>query len=73
MGKASRSGACPPLDAARGVGTARKGAQAATGATIFFWARLIYWPVYMAGIIYLRTLVWGVSIVGIAMILWQVL
>jgi len=52
---------------------AGKGAQAATGATIFFWARLIYWPVYMAGIIYLRTLVWGVSIVGIAMILWQVL
>src|SRR5947209_1904723 len=52
---------------------AGKGAQAATGATIFFWARLIYWPVYMAGIIYLRTAVWTVGIIGIGMILWQVL
>ena len=50
-----------------------KGAQAATGATLFFWARLIYWPVYMAGIVYLRTAVWFVSIIGIAMIFWQVL
>lgn len=52
---------------------AGKGAQAATGATVFFWARLIYWPVYMAGIVYLRTLVWGVSIVGLIMIIAQVL
>ena len=52
---------------------AGKGAQAATGATVFFWARLVYWPVYMAGIIYLRTVVWFVSIIGIAMIVWQVL
>src|SRR5205807_384100 len=52
---------------------AGKAAQAATGATLFFWARLIYWPVYMAGIVYLRTAIWFVSIVGIAMIFWQVL
>jgi len=51
---------------------AGKGAQAATGATVFFWARLIYWPIYIAGIIYLRTAVWAVSIVGLAMILWQI-
>jgi uncharacterized MAPEG superfamily protein len=50
-----------------------KGAQAATGATIFFWARLVYWPVYMAGIMYLRTLVWLISIIGIAMIVLQVM
>ena len=36
---------------------AGKGTQAAYGATIFFWARLVYWPVYAAGIIYLRTLI----------------
>jgi uncharacterized MAPEG superfamily protein len=51
---------------------AGKGAQAATGATVFFWARLVYWPVYMAGIIYLRTLVWAVSIIGLIMIIMQV-
>src|SRR5262245_38885813 len=39
---------------------AGKGAQAATGASVFFWARLVYWPVYMAGIVYLRTAVWFV-------------
>lgn len=52
---------------------AGKGAQAATGATVFFWARLIYWPVYLAGIIYLRTAVWFVGVIGLAMIVWQVL
>lgn len=48
-----------------------KGAEAATGASVFFWARVVYWPVYVAGIIYLRTLVWFVSIIGLAMIVWQ--
>jgi uncharacterized MAPEG superfamily protein len=51
---------------------AGKGAQAAMGATVFFWARVVYWPVYIAGIIYLRTAVWFVSIIGLAMILWQI-
>ena len=45
---------------------AGKSAQAAMGATIFFWARLVYWPVYLAGIVYLRTLVWFVSIIGLS-------
>jgi uncharacterized MAPEG superfamily protein len=49
-----------------------KGTQAATGATIFFWARLFYWPLYLAGIIYLRTAVWFVSIIGLAMIVWAI-
>ena len=47
---------------------AGKGAQAAIGATVFFWARLVYWPVYIAGIIYLRTLVWFVGIFGLILI-----
>lgn len=46
--------------------------QAAMGATVFFWARLVYWPVYLAGIPVLRTLVWLVSIVGLAMILKEI-
>ena len=51
---------------------AGKTAQIALGATVFFWARLVYWPVYMAGIIYLRTAVWFVSIIGLLMIVWAV-
>ncbi len=47
---------------------AGKGAEAALGASVFFWARLAYWPVYLGGIIYLRTAVWFVSIIGIGMI-----
>lgn len=42
---------------------------AAFGATVFFWARLIYWPVYLAGLRYLRTLVWFISIFGLIAIL----
>lgn len=45
----------------------------AMGAAIFFWARLVYWPVYLAGIPYLRTLIWVVSLVGIFQILLAVL
>ena len=51
---------------------AGKGTQAAYGATIFFWARLVYWPVYLAGIIYLRTLIWFVSLFGLFLILKEV-
>ena len=51
---------------------AGKAPQAALGATIFFWARLVYWPVYLAGIPVLRTLVWLVSIVGLILILREV-
>lgn len=39
------------------------------GAQLYFWGRLIYVPVYAAGIPYLRTLVWAVSIVGIVLML----
>lgn len=39
------------------------------GAEIFFWARVVYVPVYYAGIVYLRTAVWAVGIVGMAMML----
>jgi uncharacterized MAPEG superfamily protein len=41
------------------------------GAQIFFWARVVYAGVYIAGISWLRTGVWGVSLVGLAMIVVQ--
>ena len=41
------------------------------GAQIFVWARLAYALVYVAGIPWLRTGVWAVSVVGLAMIFLQ--
>ncbi len=38
------------------------------GAQVFFWARLVYAFVYGAGIAWLRTGVWAVSVVGMGMI-----
>jgi uncharacterized MAPEG superfamily protein len=43
--------------------------KVATGADIFFWARVLYIPVYYAGIAYLRTAIWVVSIVGLGMMI----
>ena len=43
------------------------------GARVFYWARIVYIAVYMAGIPYLRTAVWSVSVVGMGMILWAIL
>jgi uncharacterized MAPEG superfamily protein len=44
-------------------------ADVATGAAVFFWARLAYFFVYLAGIPFLRTAVWAVSITGLIMIM----
>ena len=43
------------------------------GAQIFFWARLAYAVIYVAGIPWLRTAVWFVSVVGLAIIFLQLL
>ena len=43
--------------------------SSALGAQIYFWARVIYIPVYAAGIPVARTLVWAASIVGLVMVL----
>jgi uncharacterized MAPEG superfamily protein len=40
----------------------------ALGTQLYFWARLAYVPVYAAGIPYLRTLIWAVSIVGMVLV-----
>lgn len=41
--------------------------RVAMGAEIFFWARVVYIPVYYAGVPYVRTAVWLVGIIGMAM------
>lgn len=43
------------------------------GAQIFFYARIIYALVYIAGVPWLRTGVWTVSVVGLAMIFLQLI
>ena len=47
----------------------RQSPASALVAQLYFWARLVYVPVYAAGIPVLRTLVWTVSIVGLVMVL----
>lgn len=41
------------------------------GAQIFVWARLAYAVIYVAGIPWLRTAVWFVSVIGLALIFFQ--
>lgn len=43
------------------------------GAQLFLWGRVAYAVIYLAGIIYLRTLAWLVSIVGLILIFLQLL
>jgi len=53
------------------VAASKTNATTLMGAQIFFWARLVYVFVYGAGIPWLRTGVWTVSVVGMAMIFSQ--
>ena len=47
----------------------RTSAHTAFGAQLYLWARVAYVPVYAAGIPYLRTLIWAVSLAGLLMVL----
>jgi uncharacterized MAPEG superfamily protein len=51
----------------------RANATTALGAEIFFFARLVHGVVYLAGIPFLRTIIWVVSMVGLVMIFLQLL
>jgi len=43
------------------------------GAELFLYARVVYALIYLAGITWLRTVVWGVGLIGMLMILSQIL
>ena len=47
--------------------------QVELGARVFFWARIVYIPIYLAGIPFLRTLTWLVGVIGMAMIFGAIL
>jgi uncharacterized MAPEG superfamily protein len=49
--------------------TGKANATSALGAELYVAARLVYVPVYAAGIPVLRTLIWAVSIAGLVMVL----
>ena len=51
----------------------RANAMTALGAQLFFWARLAYAAIYLAGIPWLRTGAWTVSVIGLILIFLQVL
>ena len=51
------------------VAAGRATPHTALGAEIYFWARVVYLPVYIVGIPYLRTLVWAVSVWGLLQLL----
>jgi len=41
------------------------------GEQLFFWARLVYAIVYVIGIPWVRTLLWGISVIGMILIFAQ--
>jgi uncharacterized MAPEG superfamily protein len=50
------------------VAAGKANAMTATGAMIFFWGRVAYGVIYVAGISWLRTAAWFVSVIGMAII-----
>ena len=44
-------------------------AEVILGAQVAFWARIAYVPIYIAGIKYLRSLIWIVGVVGYGMMI----
>jgi uncharacterized MAPEG superfamily protein len=53
--------------------TGRGGGLADTGAWLWFAARIVYIPLYLAGVPWLRSLTFGVSAVGLVMMLVRLL
>ena len=51
----------------------KSNAMTVLGSQIFFWARLAYAIIYTAGVPWLRTAVWIVSLIGLLLILLQLI
>ncbi len=47
----------------------RDGALTGWGVALYFWARVVYLPLYAFGIPYVRSLVWLVSLAGLIMVI----
>jgi uncharacterized MAPEG superfamily protein len=53
--------------------TGKANATTALGAELFFWSRIAYATIYLAGIPWARTAAWAVSIVGLVLIFLQLI
>ena len=53
--------------------TGRDGAITAAGAQVYFWGRVLYVPLYAAGIRLVRSLVWLISTAGLVAIFFAIL
>ncbi|WP_019398438.1 MAPEG family protein [Pseudoxanthomonas sp. GW2] len=51
------------------VATGQADAWTALGVQLYFWARVVYVPLYVYGVRYLRSLAWGVSMAGLLLVL----
>ena len=51
------------------IATGHAGGLGAVGATIWIVARILYLPIYVMGVVYVRTALWGVSVIGLLMML----
>ena len=53
--------------------TGKNDAWSAFGAALYFWTRVAFLPAYLAGLVWVRTLIWNVSAVGIVILIWRLL
>ena len=49
--------------------THRENFSTALGAALYFWGRVLYVPLYAAGVTFWRSLVWMTSLVGLVLVL----
>jgi uncharacterized MAPEG superfamily protein len=47
----------------------RHSALTVLGANLYVWARVVYWPLYVAGVPMVRSIAWVVAIAGIVLLL----
>ena len=53
------------------IATGQSGGLGALGATIWILARIIYLPIYLMGVIYVRTALWAISVIGLLLMLYR--
>jgi uncharacterized MAPEG superfamily protein len=53
------------------IATGQGGGLGAVGATIWIVARIVYLPIYLIGVLYARTALWTISVIGLLMMLYR--
>jgi uncharacterized MAPEG superfamily protein len=53
------------------IATGQGGGLGAVGATIWILARIVYLPIYLMGVVYVRTALWAISVIGLLMMLYR--